>query len=368
MNARMKALADAGVSIWLDDLSRTRLQSGNLQELIDDKSVSGVTTNPTIFAAALTGGDQYEADIKALPKDTSVPTAIKQLWAKDVQDACDLFRGIYDATGGYDGRVSIEVSPGLAYETQATIDEAQELYDLVDRENVLIKIPATLEGLPAITETLGRGISVNVTLIFSEDRYRAVMDAYLAGLEQADAAGKDLSKIHSVASFFISRVDTEIDKRLTEIGTDEALALKGKAAIANGQVALAAFEEVFSSDRFKALEAKGANKQRPLWASTGTKDPSYSDTLYVSDLTARGVVNTMPEKTLLAFADHGEVGAPMEGTGADGVKVLDAIDAVGVDLDDVFKVLEDEGVSKFVVSWDNELVTAVTKALESAEG
>lgn len=363
MNSRMKALADAGVSIWLDDLSRARLQSGNLQELIDDKSVTGVTTNPTIFAAALTSGHQYHDDIVALPADTSTASAIKQLWAKDVQDACDLFKGIYDQTNGVDGRVSIEVAPGLAYNTPGTIDEAQELYDLVDRENVLIKIPATLEGLPAITETLGRGISVNVTLIFSEDRYRAVMDAYLAGLEQADAAGKDLSKIHSVASFFISRVDTEIDNRLDEIGTDEAKALKGKAAVANGQVAFAAYEEVFSSDRFKALEAKGANKQRPLWASTGTKNADYSDTLYVSDLVARGVVNTMPEKTLLAFADHGELGAPIEGTGADGVKVLDALDAVGVDLTDVFNVLESEGVSKFQASWDSELVTAVEKAL-----
>ncbi len=367
MNSRMKALADAGVSIWLDDLSRTRLQSGNLQDLIDNKSVTGVTTNPTIFAAALTGGDQYNADILALPKGTGVPTAIKQLWAKDVQDACDLFKGIYESTDGYDGRVSIEVAPGLAYDTQATIDEAQELYDLVDRENVLIKIPATLEGLPAITETLGRGISVNVTLIFSEDRYRAVMDAYLAGLEQADAAGKDLSKIHSVASFFISRVDTEIDNRLDAIGTDEAKALKGKAAVANGQVALAAFEEVFSSERFAKLEAKGANKQRPLWASTGTKNADYSDTLYVSDLVAKGVVNTMPEKTLLAFADHGELGAPMEGTGADGAKVLADIEAVGVDLADVFKVLEEEGVQKFIASWDSELVTAVEKAIASAD-
>lgn len=367
MNPRMKALADAGVSIWLDDLSRMRLQSGNLQNLIDEYSVTGVTTNPTIFAAALTGGDQYAADIAALPADTTVPSAIKQLWAKDVEDACDLFKDIYAATKGYDGRVSIEVSPGLAYDTDTTIAEAQELYDLVDRENVLVKIPATIEGLPAITEVLGRGISVNVTLIFSEDRYRAVMDAYLAGLEQADAAGKDLSKIHSVASFFISRVDTEIDKRLENIGTDEALALRGKAAVANGQVALAAFDEVFSSERFAALEAKGANKQRPLWASTGTKNAAYSDTLYVSDLAAPGVVNTMPEKTLLAFADHGEVGESMAGKGAEGVQVLDALDAVGIDLDDVFKVLEDEGVSKFIVSWDSELVTSVEKILADAK-
>jgi len=362
MNARLKALADAGVSIWLDDLSRQRLQSGNLADLIANDSVTGVTTNPTIFAAALTGSDDYADDLAALG-DVSVASAIKTLWAKDVQDACDLFSGIYAATGGYDGRVSIEVAPGLAYDTDGTIAEAQELYGLVDRENVLIKIPATVEGLPAITEVIGKGISVNVTLIFSEDRYRAVMDAYLAGLEKAAAAGIDLSKIHSVASFFISRVDTEIDKRLTNSGTPEALALKGKAAIANAQVALAAFDEVFGGERFGRLAASGANKQRPLWASTGTKDPAYPDTLYVSDLAARGVVNTMPEKTMKAFADHGEVGESMEGKGADGVQLLDAIDAVGVDLDDVFKVLEDEGVSKFIVSWDNELVTSVEKAL-----
>ncbi len=366
MNNRLKALADAGVSIWLDDLSRERIKSGNLAGLIAEDSVSGVTTNPTIFAAALTGSDDYAADIAALPAGTDVPTAIKKLWAKDVQDACDLFSDIYAASKGYDGRVSIEVAPGLAYDTDATIAEAEELHGLVGRENVLIKIPATVEGLPAITATLAKGISVNVTLIFSEDRYRAVMDAYLSGLEQADAAGLDLSKIHSVASFFISRVDTEIDKRLDAIGTPEATALKGKAAIANGQVALAAFEEVFGGERFAKLAAKGANKQRPLWASTGTKNPDYSDTLYVSDLVADGVVNTMPEKTMKAFADHGELGKPMEGTGADGVRVLDQIDAVGVDLDDVFKVLEDEGVSKFIASWDNELVTSVEKALAAA--
>ena len=365
MNARLKSLADAGVSIWLDDLSRERLRSGNLAQLISEYSVTGVTTNPTIFAAALTGSDDYHDDIAALG-DVGTATAIKRLWATDVRDACDLFAGLYASTGGYDGRVSIEVAPGLAHDTDATIAEAKELHDLVDRENVLIKIPATLEGLPAITETIGKGISVNVTLIFSEERYRGVMDAYLAGLEQADAAGHDLTKIHSVASFFISRVDTELDKRLEDIGTPEAKALLGKGAIANAQVALAAFGEVFGGERFAKLAAKGANKQRPLWASTGTKNAAYSDTLYVSDLVARGVVNTMPEKTLLAFADHGELGAPMEGTGADGVKVMDALDAAGVDLGDVFAVLEAEGVSKFVVSWDNELVTSVERALAAA--
>ena len=365
MSNRLKALAEAGVSIWLDDLSRQRLRTGNLATMIEDNAVTGVTTNPTIFAGALTGSDDYKADIVALGAVTP-GEAIRRLWAKDVQDACDLFRDIYDATDGYDGRVSIEVEPGLAYDAEGTIKQAEELYNLVDRENVLIKIPATKEGLPAITETIAKGISVNVTLIFSAERYREVMDAYLAGLEKALANGIDIEKIHSVASFFISRVDSEIDKRLEAIGTDEALALRGKAAIANAEVALATYDEVFGSERFKKLHAAGANNQRPLWASTGTKNAAYSDTLYVSDLVARGVVNTMPEKTLLAFADHGELGAPMEGTGADGVKVMDALDAAGVDLGDVFAVLEAEGVSKFVVSWDNELVTSVERALAAA--
>lgn len=365
MNVRMKALADAGVSIWLDDLSRERLHSGNLAGLIADYSVSGVTTNPTIFAAALTGSDDYAADIAKLGQ-VSPADAIKRLWSTDVAEACDLFRPIYDATGGYDGRVSIEVEPGLAHDTDGTIAQAAELHRLVDRENVLIKIPATVEGLPAITETLARGISVNVTLIFSVERYQAVMDAFLDGLERAAAAGLDLSKIHSVASVFVSRIDSEVDKRLTNIGTPEALALTGKAAIANARVAFAAYEGVFGGDRFEALAAHGANKQRPLWASTGTKNPSYPDTLYVSDLVADGVVNTMPEKTLMAFADHGEVGATMAGTGPDGVVTLDAVDAAGVDLDDVMAVLEDEGLSKFQVSWDSELVASVVKALSSA--
>lgn len=366
MNPRLKALADAGVSIWLDDLSRERLASGNLARLIAEDSVTGVTTNPTIFAAALTGSDDYAADLAALGQ-VEPAEAIKKLWSKDVRDACDLFADLYAKTGGYDGRVSIEVEPGLAHDAEGTQEQAEELYGLVDRENVLIKIPATKQGLPAITATIARGISVNVTLIFSETRYREVMDAYLTGLEQADAAGRDLSTIHSVASFFISRVDSEIDKRLDAIGTDEAMALKGKAAIANAQVALAAFDEVFSGERFAALAAKGANKQRPLWASTGTKNAAYSDTLYVSELVAPGVVNTMPEKTMLAFADHGEVGESMAGKGAEGVRVLDAVDAAGVDLDDVFQVLEDEGVSKFVVSWNDELVTSIQQALDAAK-
>ena len=359
MNDRLKALADAGVSIWLDDLSRARLTSGNLAEMIAEYSVSGVTTNPTIFAAALTQGADYAAQLKGM---TDVDEAIAACTTTDVRDACDLFADIYAASLGYDGRVSIEVAPTLAHDTDATIAQAQQLHDTVGRDNVLIKIPATKAGLPAITATIAAGISVNVTLIFSEERYREVMDAYLTGLEQAAAAGVDLSGIHSVASFFISRVDTEIDKRLVALGHE---ALKGKAAIANAEVALGAYDEVFGSDRFAALAAQGANVQRPLWASTGTKDPSYPDTLYVSDLVAKGVVNTMPEKTLLAFADHGEVGPSIQGKAARGAQVLAEVAAAGVDLPEVFEVLETEGVDKFVVSW-HELQASVKSALEAA--
>lgn len=359
MNERLKALADAGVSIWLDDLSRARLTSGNLAQKIAEDSVSGVTTNPTIFAAALAQGDDYAEQVNALGDEIDVDYAIKQLTTTDVRDACDLFADVYAASKGYDGRVSIEVAPTLANNTGETIAQAAELHDLVDRENVLIKIPATKPGLPAIQQTIADGISVNVTLIFSEERYREVMDAYLSGLEAADAAGKDLSTIHSVASFFVSRVDAEVDKRLEKLGRDD---LKSKTAIANALVAYGAFEEVFGSDRFKALAAKGANQQRPLWASTGTKDPSLPDTLYVTNLVADGVVNTMPEKTMDAFADHGEVGESIVGRAAEGRAVLDEVTAAGVDLADVFEVLEDEGVEKFIVSW-NELVTTVEKAI-----
>lgn len=359
MNERLKALADAGVSIWLDDLSRARLTSGNLAQKIAEDSVSGVTTNPTIFAAALAQGDDYAEQVNALGDEIDVDYAIKQLTTTDVRGACDLFADVYAASKGYDGRVSIEVAPTLANNTGETIAQAAELHDLVDRENVLIKIPATEPGLPAIQQTIADGISVNVTLIFSEERYREVMDAYLSGLEAADAAGKDLSTIHSVASFFVSRVDAEVDKRLEKLGRDD---LKSKTAIANALVAYGAFEEVFGSDRFKALAAKGANQQRPLWASTGTKDPGLPDTLYVTNLVADGVVNTMPEKTMDAFADHGEVGESIVGRAAEGRAVLDEVTAAGVDLADVFEVLEDEGVEKFIVSW-NELVTTVEKAI-----
>ncbi len=360
MNPRLKALADAGVSIWLDDLSRARLTSGGLADLIKNSSVVGVTTNPTIFAGALSHGADYAPQLKALGP-VSTAEAIKQLTATDVRDACDLFAPIFAASNGYDGRVSIEVEPGLANDTDATIAQAAELHKLVDRENVLIKIPATKAGLPAIEATIAAGISVNVTLIFSVERYREVMDAYLSGLEKAYTAGKDLSKIHSVASFFISRVDSEIDKRLEALGHSE---LAGKAGVANGLVAFGAYQEVFASERFKKLKGEGANLQRPLWASTGTKSAAYPDTLYVSDLVARGVVNTMPEKTMNAFADHGEPGATIAGHAAEGQQTLDQIAAAGVPLAEVFNQLETEGVDKFIASW-GDLVASVEAAMKA---
>jgi transaldolase len=365
MAQRLKALADAGVSIWLDDLSRERLDTGNLAQLKAEKSVVGVTTNPTIFAAALAQGDAYDDQIQELAASgASVHDAIRVLTTDDVRRACDLFADTYAATGGIDGRVSIEVSPGLARDTEGTIAEAADLWKTVDRPNTLIKIPATEAGLRAITATIGNGISVNVTLIFALDRYSRVIDAYLDGLEQAAASGHDLSGIHSVASFFVSRVDTEVDKRLDDIGTVEATGLKGQAAIANARLAYALYQRAFDTDRWQALAAQGANKQRPLWASTGVKDPSLPDTLYVTELVAANTVNTMPEKTLNAFDDHGAVhGDKVAGTEAEAQHVMDAIAARHISYDDVVETLEREGVEKFEKSWD-ELVETVQAALD----
>jgi transaldolase len=305
---RLAELSDAGVSIWLDDLSRERLDSNNLVELVRDSHVVGVTTNPTIFAAALSHGDAYNAQIRELAaRGASVTDAVREATVSDVRHACDVFSGTYESTGGKDGRVSLEVDPDLAHDTEATAAQALELWKAVDRPNLMVKIPATVEGLPAITSAIGEGISVNVTLIFSIERYLDVMEAYLAGLEKAAANGHNLATIHSVASFFVSRMDTEVDPRLEKIGTDEALELRGKAAVANARLAYAAFGRAFSSDRWAPLAAKGANAQRPLWASTGVKNKAYPDTLYVVELVVADTVNTMPEATLNAFADHGEV-------------------------------------------------------------
>jgi transaldolase len=368
MTDRLKELSEAGVSIWLDDLSRERLNTGNLKQLVADSSVVGVTTNPTIFASALSKGEAYDAQIKELAAiDSSVEDTIKALTSDDVRNACDVFTDLYASTKGYDGRVSIEVEPGLAMDTEGTTAQAAELFKIVDRPNVLIKIPATKPGLPAITASIAEGISVNVTLIFALDRYQAVIEAYLDGLEQAAANGHDLSGIHSVASFFVSRVDSEVDKRLDKVGTDEAKALKSKAAVANARLAYALYEEQFASERFQALAAKGANKQRPLWASTGVKDPSLPDTMYVTELTVAGTVNTMPEKTMQAFADHGEVqGDKVSGTKAAAQQVFDQLASVGIDFDDVVDALEKEGVQKFDASWA-ELVETVQTALDEAK-
>ena len=364
-NPNLAALSAAGVSVWLDDLSRERLQTGNLTELINTRSVVGVTTNPSIFQAALSKGTAYDEQVHELAsRGADVDATIRTVTTDDVRNACDVLAKVYEASGGVDGRVSIEVDPRLAHDTDKTILQAIELWKIVDRPNLLIKIPATLAGLPAITAVIAEGISVNVTLIFSVERHRAVMDAYLTGLEKAREAGHDLSKIHSVASFFVSRVDTEIDARLAKIG-GSALGLRGKAGVANARLAYAAYEQVFGGPQFTNLKAEGARVQRPLWASTGVKNPDYPDTLYVTELVAANTVNTMPEKTLEAVADHGQVtGDTVSGTAAAAQAVFDELSAVGIDLDDVFNLLEVEGVEKFEKSWA-ELLEATQGQLDA---
>jgi transaldolase len=367
MTTPTQQLSDAGVSIWLDDLSRGRLDTGTLAKLIEEKNVVGVTTNPSIFHAAITTSADYDGTIaKQAAAGASVEDTIFEITTTDVADACDLFAPVAAATKGVDGRVSIEVDPRLAWDTAGTIAEAKHLYKRVNRDNVLIKIPATLEGLEAITATLAEGISVNVTLIFSLERYRAVINAFQAGLEQAKENGHDLSKIHSVASFFVSRVDSEIDKRLDALGTDEAKALKGKAGLANARLAYQVYEELFATERWALLAEAGALPQRPLWASTGVKDPAYPDTLYVTELVAPGVVNTMPEKTLDATFDHGVItGDTVTGTYTEANNTLDALEKLGISYNDVVAILESEGLDKFVASW-KELLGDVEGALASA--
>ncbi len=368
---RLGTLSDAGVSIWLDDLSRERIETGNLADLIRDKHVVGVTTNPTIFAGAIGNGERYDEQVRKLVAEgADVNRVIFELTTEDVRNGCEIMAPVFESTQA-DGRVSIEVEPDLANDTGGTIASAQQLWQAVDRPNVYIKIPATEEGLPAITAAIAQGINVNVTLIFSVERYRGVMDAYLSGLEAARDGGLDLERIFSVASFFVSRVDSEVDGRLDALsdqqgGSDEVKALRGKAAVANAVLAYAAYEEVIASDRWKQLADDGANPQRPLWASTGVKNPDYSDTLYVTDLVVADTVNTMPEKTLDAFADHGEVrGDLVSGKGEEAQALFDQLDAVGIDLPDVFRVLEEEGVDKFKKSWQ-ELVETVKKQMEQA--
>ena len=367
MSDALARLSNEGVSVWLDDLSRELLAGGELQRLVSARHVVGITTNPTIFASALAKGDRYTDQVATLAeRGADVDTAVFEITTDDVRAACDVMRPVFDASGGVDGRVSIEVDPRLSRDTEATVAAARQLWSTVDRPNAMIKIPATVEGLPAITAVLADGISVNVTLIFSLQRYRAVTNAFLAGLEGARDAGHDLSAIASVASFFISRVDSEIDKRLGELGTDEATGLRGKAAIANARLAYQAYEEIFSTPRWEVLRDAGARPQRPLWASTGVKDPSYPDTMYVTELVAPGTVNTMPSTTLDAVADHGEItGDTVRGRYEEAAAVLDRLEALGVGYDEVTDQLEREGLSKFEKSWA-ELGATVSDELARA--
>ena len=343
-----------GTSIWLDDLSRAKITSAEPHALparIKNSGVVGVTTNPSIFSAAISGAAEYAADI-ALMKGSSVDEVVKKLTTDDVRQACNLFTSIYEASQGVDGRVSIEVDPRLAHDTEGTIAAGKELWAIIDRPNLMIKVPATLEGLPAITALIASGISVNVTLIFSVKRYGQVIEAYMKGIEQCE----DPSKVHSVASFFISRIDSSIDALLKKNGSSEATALLGKAAIANAHLAYQLFEEKFAPDRWNPLAAKGAHKQRPLWASTGVKDPAYDDTRYVVELIAPNTVNTMPQSTLDAVIDHGVVrGNTITAHYADAVDVLKALSALGISLDQVTTELEIDGVKKFAQAWDELL-------------
>jgi transaldolase len=352
-------LTEMGVSIWLDDISRERLSSGNLASLMRDMHVRGVTSNPTIFAKALASGSAYAEQVADLAvRGVTVEEASRAITTYDIRWACDVLRPVYDATDGVDGRVSLEVDPRLARETAKTIAEARALWWMVDRPNLFIKIPATLEGLPAITQCLSEGISINVTLIFSLERYGQVIDAYMAGLEAA--SGRDVASIQSVASFFVSRVDTEVDERLDKIGTPEARALRGTAALANARLAYEMFEQRFdeAAPRWAALRARGARLQRPLWASTSVKDPSFAATMYVTELVAPHTVNTMPEATMHATAaGDGLHGYTIQGTYDAAREVWRQLEELGVSYDDVVKVLEEQGVQKFKTSWIELLET-----------
>jgi transaldolase len=365
MTDSLVRLRTAGVSVWLDDLSRERLTSGSLAAL-RNRGVSGVTTNPTIFARAITDSDAYDAQLRDLKlRRAPVDQMLRELTAFDVRQACDVLRPVYEASEGVDGRVSIEVDPRIAHDTGRTVAEARALWWLVDRPNLFIKIPAAKQGLPAISACLAEGISINVTLIFSLARYGEVIESFLAGLEQARAAGRDLSGLASVASFFVSRVDTEVDRRLDKIGTERAAALRGKAAIANARLAYQRYEQAVSTERWKSLERAGARPQRPLWASTGVKDPDYDDTRYVAELVAPAVVNTMPEATFNAVADHGDIpGDSIHGTYDQSQAVLESLAALGIDYGDVVQVLEDKGVAAFDASWDH-LGRRLTAALDT---
>lgn len=366
-NSPTVALDAAGVSIWLDDLSRALIESGGLTAFVEDLNVVGVTTNPTIFAAAIGSGDGYREAIAACARrGLDAEATAFELSCADVAAACDVLMDTFRRTDGRDGRVSLEVSPALAHDTAGTVAQARELWERIDRPNAMIKIPATPAGLEAITEVIASGISVNVTLIFGLNRYRQVLSAYLTGLERARARGLDLGGIHSVASVFVSRFDALIDPQLSAIGSDEAVALRGKAGLANARLIHEIFQQGFASERARLLLAAGANAQRPLWASTGTKDPSLPDTLYVAGLVVADSVNTMPPATLAAFADHGVVaGDTVSAEYRESDQLLNALDGLGIDYRDTVNQLESEGLEKFLGSW-SRLLESVDSALRSA--
>ncbi len=365
---RLHDLYDSeGQSPWLDNLRRGWMASGELQAWLD-KGVRGLTSNPSIFASAMMTTDDYDAELETLARaGTSIEDAYWELVVGDIRQALALLTPVHESSGGEDGYVSVEVSPELAHDEAATVVAARELDDRIEAPNLYIKVPATAEGVPAIRTLVGEGRSINVTLIFSLNRYRDVMEAYIAGLEAQVAAGSDdtdLSSISSVASFFISRVDVEVDRRLDEIGTDEALALRGKAAVAQGQLAYEAFLEVFSGPRWDALAAKGARYQRPLWASTSTKNPAYPDTLYVDTLIGPNTVNTLPDKTLLAFEERGTVARTVDVGFAEAHDVIDRLNELGIDLEEVAIKLESEGVASFAKAFVDVLETLTTRASE----
>ena len=362
--SNLHGLAAAGVSIWSDQISKAMLDSGELARRIEDDAVTGVTSNPTIFAGAIVGSTEYEDQLRDL-KSAGVPAEeiVKTLMASDLQRACDELIGVFEETGGRDGFVSVEVSPTLAGDTDASVSEARDWIKQIDRPNLLVKIPATPEGIPAIRRLIAEGISVNITLIFSLERYKQVMDAYLGGMQELQASGGDLSKVASVASFFVSRFDTEVDRRLEEIDTPEALSLQGVTANANARVAYGLFLEQFGSDRYTALADHGARVQKPLWASTSTKNPDYPDLLYVENLVAPDTINTMPLDTIDAYQEHGNPSpAPFTEFDIEQAKLdLARLADHGIDYQDVVQVLEDEGVDKFTKSWQ-EVLDDVEKA------